>query len=160
MRCTLIIFLFVVPFFIVSACGNENVVPEGPTTNGNNNDENDGFMSTEIRIKIGDYTFAATFLDNAAANELKGRLPLTINMTELNGNEKYYRFPENFPTNEFNPGTINSGDLMLWGSNTLVVFYKTFSTSYRYTRLGKIDDPTGLADALGSGNVTVIIELE
>jgi hypothetical protein len=87
-------------------------------------------------------------------------LPLTINMTELHGNEKYYDLPKSLPTNSSNPGTIKNGDLMLYGSKTLVLFYKTFSTSYRYTKLGSIDDVTGLASALGSGNVTVTLVSE
>jgi hypothetical protein len=49
---------------------------------------------------------------------------------------------------------------MLYGSNTVVLFYENFSTSYGYTRLGKIDNPAGLATALGSGNVTVTFDLE
>jgi len=78
-------------------------------------------------------------------------------MRELNGNEKYFDLPNNLPTNASNPGTIQTGDLMLYGSNTLVLFYKTFSTSYNYTRLARIDSP-GLAAALGSGNATVKFE--
>jgi len=81
-------------------------------------------------------------------------------MRELNGNEKYFDLPNNLPTNASNPGTIQTGDLMLYGSNTLVLFYKTFSTSYNYTRLARVDNPSGLATALGSGNITVKFELE
>jgi hypothetical protein len=64
------------------------------------------------------------------------------------------------PTNESNPGTIKSGDLMLYGSNTFVLFYETFSSSYSYTKLGKISNTTGLVAALGTGNVTVSISIK
>ena len=87
-------------------------------------------------------------------------LPLTVNMVELNGNEKYVDLPRSLPTSAANPGTIQNGDLMLYGSSTLVLFYKTFSTSYSYTKMGRIDDVTGLVAALGTGNVRVTFELE
>jgi hypothetical protein len=77
----------------------------------------------------------------------------------LNGNEKYFDLEGSLPANASNPGTIKSGDLMLYGSGTLVLFYKSFSTSYSYTRIGHIDDTNGLAAALGSGSVVVNLEL-
>jgi len=116
--------------------------------------------SNQIRVKIGSSTFNATLLNNPTATEFKTRLPLTVTMSELNGNEKLYRFSTNLPTNSSNPGTINAGDLMIYGSNTLVLFYHSFPTSYSYTRLGRINNSSGLAAAVGSGNVTVTFELE
>ena len=113
-----------------------------------------------MRLKIGNSTFTATLYDNAMVTAFKSRLPMTVNMIELNGNEKYFDLPQSLPTNASNPGIIQNGDLMLYGANTLVVFYKTFSTSYSYTRLGRIDDVTGLVVALGSGNVSVTFELQ
>lgn len=115
---------------------------------------------SKMKITIGNKTFSATLADNATATAFKTQLPLTVSMVELNGNEKYADLPRSIPTNAVNPGTIRSGDLMLYGSTTLVLFYKSFSTSYRYTKLGRIDDVTGLEDALGAGNVVVKFELE
>ncbi|HRP31265.1 MAG TPA: cyclophilin-like fold protein [Agriterribacter sp.] len=114
----------------------------------------------KIKIKVNTQTFTATLLDNSSAKAFKEMLPVTMNMIELNNNEKYYNLPNRLPTNSSNPGTIKNGDLMLYGSNTLVLFYKTFSTSYSYTKLGSIDDVAGLEAALGSGNVTVTFEPE
>jgi len=114
----------------------------------------------KLKITISTNIFIATLYDNATAKAFKARLPMTISMTELNGDEKYFDLPERLPTNASNPGTIQTGDLMLFGSKTLVLFYKTFSTSYSYTRLGRIDNPSGLAAALGSGNVKVTFEVD
>lgn len=122
--------------------------------------ENNNPMSNgKIKITVNSQTFTATLLDNNSAKAFKEMLPITINMTELNSNEKYYDFSNNLPANSSNPGTINNGDLMLYGSKTLVLFYKSFSTSYSYTKLGTVDDVTGLSSALGFGNVTVTFQL-
>lgn len=125
--------------------------------------ENENAMTMtngKIKIKVNAHTFTATLLDNNSAKAFRDILPLTIKMVELNGNEKYYDLPNALPNASSNPGTIKNGDLMLYGSETLVLFYKTFATSYSYTKLGAIDDVTGLTSALGSGNVTVTFEVE
>lgn len=115
---------------------------------------------TTLKITAGSSTFTATLASNATATAFKELLPMTINMSELNNNEKYYGLPNALPTNASNPGTIQNGDLMLYGSTTLVLFYKTFSTSYSYTRIGSVDNPSGLQSALGGGSVTVTFELQ
>lgn len=114
----------------------------------------------KLKVTVGATVFTATLHNNATATAFKAKLPMTITMTELNGNEKYYDLDGKLPANASNPVTIQSGDLMLYGANTLVLFYKTFSTSYSYSKIGRIVDPSGLAAILGSGDVTVRFELE
>jgi hypothetical protein len=127
---------------------------------GNNGDSKLHPTGNKMRITIGTNTFPATLYDNATAAAFKSLLPMTVNMVDLNGNEKYFDLPSNRPTKASNPRTIQSGDLMIYGSNTLVLFYKTFATSYSYTKLGRVNDIEGLAATVGSGNVTVTYELE
>lgn len=115
--------------------------------------------STQMNIKIGAATFTATLEDNATTTAFKALLPMTIKMTELNANEKYFRLKKNLPTNATSPGKIENGDLMIYGADTLVLFYKSFPTSYSYTRLGRINDPAGLLAAVGSGDVSVTFDL-
>ena len=49
---------------------------------------------------------------------------------------------------------------MLYGSNTLVLFYKSFHTTYSYTVIGRIDEPSGLEAALGASDVDVVFALD
>lgn len=114
-----------------------------------------GQGSQQMQVNIGQTTFTATLDRSAAAQAFKARLPLTLRMTDLHRNEKFADLDRSLFVKATNPGTIRSGDLLLYGSKTVVLFYETFPTSYRYTRVGRIDTPQGLAQALGTGNVTV-----
>jgi hypothetical protein len=115
-------------------------------------------MDNRITIRIGQKAFAATLSDNATAAAFKKLLPLSVTMTELNGNEKFARLSVTVPTQASMPPAIRTGDLMMYGANTLVLFYKSFRTTYSYTNIGRLDDPTGLEGALGSGDVEVTFD--
>ena len=110
---------------------------------------------TTMNIKINNKDFTAEFYDNETAKAFSDMLPLTLNMSELHGNEKYYYFDKSLPSAPSNVEKINAGDIMLYGNDCLVLFYESFSTSYSYTPIGHIDDPAGLATALGNGSVQV-----
>lgn len=143
--------------FTTCAPGKKNgMAPATENNSGNKTNPTD----IKMKLKIGNRTFIATLYDNATSAAFKSLLPLTVNMTELNSNEKFVDLSKNLPVNASKPGTIQAGDMMLYGSNTLVLFYKMFSTSYFYTKLGRIDDSSGLVEALGSGNVKVTFESE
>jgi hypothetical protein len=103
----------------------------------------------------GKHRFAVTLEDNPTARAFAQLLPLSLDMPDLNDNEKHVRLPRSLPTDATRPGTIRNGDVMLWGSNTLVVFYKTFASSYSYTRVGRVTKVEGLVEALGPGTARI-----
>ena len=107
-------------------------------------------------MSIGERRFAVTLTDSPAARAFSAQLPLTLEMSELNGNEKYASLPKALPANASHAGVIREGDLMLYGTDTLVVFYLTFNSSYPYTRLGRVHDAADLARALGTSDTRVI----
>lgn len=126
-----------------------------PTDTGTDETEDDGMIS--INIAVGSTTFTAKLNDNETTQALVKQFPMTIQMDELNGQEKYYHMSENLPSESTErPATIHAGDIMCWSGNSLVLFYKTYSNSYGgYVPLGTVDDPSNLASALGSGNIQV-----
>ena len=128
--------------------------PETPTPL-----ENEKAFSREITIQVGSQSFKATIEDNPTSRAFIEKLSLSLEMQDLNGNEKFYYFAEELPSESISVDEIAAGDLMIYGSDCLVLFYESFATSYSYTRLGKIDEPTKLADTLGSGNVTIDFKL-
>jgi len=146
---------FVFLFLVVSLMSCASCFKTSSPSDSSNNINPNG---SKMKLKIGNSTFSVTLYDNATVTAFKSLLPLTVNMVELNGNEKYADLSRKLPTNASNPGTIRNGDLMLYGSSTVVLFYKTFPTTYSYTKLGRMDDATGLVAALGAGNVTVMFE--
>ena len=127
--------------------GGSSAPPSGPST-----------VSSErlhMFMTIGTHRFNLAIDDNPTARAFAQMLPATFDMTELNGNEKYATLPRKLPTNPARTDTIRSGDVMLYGSDTLVVFYKTFHSGYSYTRIGRIEQGGELADAVGAGNPRV-----
>lgn len=126
----------------------------------NSSEETGESQMKELIIEVGGQRFQASLYDNETAQEFMKRLPMTLNMEELHGNEKYYYLDEGLPTNVESIGRIQTGDIMLFGSDCLVLFYDDFSTSYSYTRIGHIEDAEALADVLGNGSVEVVFEAE
>ena len=120
-------------------------MPAGPCMAKNN--------STQINIEIGKKTFKATLYNNKTSSALLKKFPLSCKMSELNGNEKYKYLSYELPTNKKKVKRIKAGDIMLYGSDCLVVFYKSHKTSYKYTKVGHINNTSGLKKAVGKGKV-------
>ncbi|OUP45406.1 cyclophilin-like fold protein [Pseudoflavonifractor sp. An187] len=104
-------------------------------------------------------TFPATFADNQGAEALADLLtdgPLTLSLEDYGGFEKVGSLGQSLPTSNTHI-TTQSGDIMLYQGNQIVLFYG--SNSWSYTRLGQVTDLTGWQEALGHGDVTVTFSL-
>ena len=113
-----------------------------------------------IIITIKNKKYEVILYDNSTTKELIKKFPITITMSDLNGNEKYYNFSKSFTTSSENVANINKGDIMLFGDNCLVIFYKSFSTRYKYTKLGYIKNTEDLENSFGKGDISITFEIE
>ena len=139
----LIIILIIGVFILISNNNKTHIVNK-------NNKIKDKFTD-EIMVTINNKNYTLKLEDNNTTRELFKDLPFDFDMKELNGNEKYFYLDKNYPTHSLNPKHINKGDVMLYGDNCLVIFYKSFDTSYSYTKIGYIDN----LEEINNGNVNV-----
>lgn len=137
------------------SASQEAEAPQGgqPMHEGNGGDDMDIPHDVGAQMSVNGETFAIKLADNATAEAFSGMLPLRVRLSELNGNEKYVNLDQSLPTDPAVPSGIEAGDVMLFGNSCLVVFYESFSTTYSYTRIGSIEDASGLRRSLGPGSV-------
>lgn len=113
-----------------------------------------------ITLKTENAEYEAALYDNSTVKELIKSFPMTITMSDLHENEKYYNLSKRFPTLSESVSTVNKGEIMLFGDNCLVIFYKSFSTYYKYTRLGYIKNYDDLEKSFGKGDIRITFEVK
>ncbi len=142
MKKKLLIGLFIViSLFLITGCDNNKKQDKDEEIN-------------EVKVVIDEKEYIINLENNETAKSFVNLLPKEYKMNNLHNNEKYIYINESLPTNSSNPGRINAGDVMLYGNNCIVIFYKSFDTEFDYTKIGHIDN---LPD-LGSGSITVKFE--
>lgn len=148
--------IILVSFMLLCGCQKqESYQSSYKQTNQTQKEDN---LMEQRTLKINNQSFSIDLEDNETVQKFIELLPLTMDMQELNGNEKYYYMETSLPTNSEKVGYIEAGDIMLFGDNCLVLFYKSFSTPYSYTRIGHIENVENLETFVGHQNVTVTIE--
>ena len=113
-------------------------------------------------MKIGSTAVRVNWENNSAVEALKALCenePLVIQMSMYGGFEQVGPIGSRLPSDDVQT-TTSAGDVVLYSSNQIVVFYG--SNSWVYTRLGHITDrdAAGMAALLGNGNVTITISME
>ena len=108
-----------------------------------------------MQITIGTIPFTVELAGNATSEKLQMLLPLMLSMEDHLHNEKHAQLPQSLPVDSYAPRQVQAGDVMLWGNNTLVIFYENFTSSYSYTRIGKIQNASQLKEVVGRDTVQV-----
>ena len=111
----------------------------------------------KMNIQIDNKTFTVIVENNRTVKELYQKLPITLEMSDLNNNEKYCYLDFTLPTDSKSVKNIKKGDVMLFGNSCLVIFYKSFTTSYSYTKIGHIENPADIETVLGKKDIKVIL---
>ena len=131
--------------------GDPSKIPTITNINANTNTKEE---ENVMKININSEKYVINVENEALMEEIYNALPETFTMNELNGNEKYYYLNSTMKNaNSEAVGQVQKGDVMLFGSDCLVIFYDSFETEFRYTKIGHIDN---LGD-IGSSNVEVSI---
>ena len=115
-----------------------------------------------LQMKIGGTAVRVNWENNRSVEALKALCengPLVIQMSMYGGFELVGPIGSRLPSDDVQTTTA-AGDIVLYSSNQIVVFYG--SNSWAYTRLGHITDrdAAGMAALLGNGNVTITISME
>ena len=113
-----------------------------------------------VTMTIGGSEHQLWLENSATARAFAAMLPLSTEMSELNGNEKYVYLDTALPASPQRVRRVSAGDVMLYGSSCLVVFYKSFDTPFSYTRIGRVADPDALAGLERAGAVSVQFALK
>ena len=150
----IVIIILIISIYFIFINSNKNDSHKTNKKVKNNNVSNEFINKIDVTINNKNYTLILE--DNETTRELFKNLPLDFEMKELNGNEKYIYLDDTYPTNSYYPKHINKGDVMLYGDNCLVIFYKSFDTSYSYTKIGHIDN----LEDLGNENINVKFNIE
>lgn len=129
---------------------------------GNTADGSDTGDISEMKmiVNVNGTEFKATLENNSAVETLVRMIesnPLELDLWDYGGFEKVGALGFSLPSSNRQITTC-SGDIVLYQGNQIVMFYG--SNSWSYTKLGHIDDLRGWEDALGRGNVTVILSVD
>lgn len=154
----------------LSACGKSNSIPT-PTTDepsttittpsdDNSTTKEDETETMKLTLKIDDMEVDVLWSNNDSVRALKNLAKdgLTINMSKYGGFEQVGSIGSTLPSSDTRI-TTNPGDIVLYSSNQIVIFYD--SNTWSYTKLGHINlSKSELTDLLGDEDVVITLNLK
>lgn len=76
---------------------------------GRNDGQGDNGMTDSVILSVGGTDFIVELAGNETSDALLRMLPVTLTMSDLNGNKKYHHLGTSLPTDPYRPGTIEAG---------------------------------------------------
>ena len=154
--------LIIAMAMLLTACSGSNEAQENeePEQNIESTEEDNGMGS--ITMKINDEEMTVTWEDNESVEalaKLVSESPLTIDMSMYGGFEQVGAIGTDLPSNDISI-TTKPGDIVLYTSSNMVVFYG--SNSWSYTMLGHIENKSEdeLEALLGANDVKITLSAE
>ena len=86
----------------------------------------------QMKIAVNNQEYDVILEENDTTSALQHLLPMTLSMSDLNNNEKYYYLEQPLPSNPEKVNSVSTGDIMLFGDDCLVVFYKDFERKIHF----------------------------
>ena len=146
----LIVMMFM--FTCFSACATDNNADEDVVSEETIVQEEE----KDMKLFINDKEIPVTWEDNESVKEIMEEVKnhlIVVDMTMYGGNEQYGYLGREY-TNRNTNITTESGDIVLYNNDNIVVFYG--SNTWSYTKLGKMNlCQDELEELLGNGNVTL-----
>lgn len=119
-------------------------------------DEEKGRAEDTMRLLIGETEVPVAWEENESVKALQDLCPLTIRMSMYGGFEQVGPIGRNI-VREDQQTVTESGDIVLYSGNQIVIFYG--SNSWAYTRLGHIDlSEQEMRNLLSNGDATITLE--
>ena len=156
-----LLFLLLSTSVLMDGCGSqESSAPSQEAENKKSEGVEEETGEMKMNVNVNGQDFTATLEQNSAVSALVQMMengPVTLQLSDYAGFEKVGPLGQSLPASN-SQTTTQSGDIVLYQGNQIVMFYG--SNSWSYTRIGRIDDLTGWEEALGSGDVTVTLSVE
>ena len=164
---------FLISLIIIStliACGKSNntstlttdepIISITTPQDDNQTTKEDEIANMKLTLKIDGIEVDVIWTDNDSVKALKNlaKNGLTINMSKYDGFEQVGSIGSTLPSSDTRI-TTNPGDIVLYSSNQIVIFYD--SNTWSYTKLGHINlSKSELTDLLGDEDVVITLSLE
>ena len=163
MKQLIFLLLSVLMLLAVTACWKKTAPKTQPIKNTQNSlteETSDERTDTGMKMYINDKEIPVTWENNPSVSALRSDLQagdIVVSMSMYSNNEQVGPLDKSYPSNDIQT-TTNNGDIVLYRSDQIVIFYD--SNSWAYTRLGKMDlSENEVVNLLSNGDVSIRLTL-